>query len=335
MKKELKKVLALGLVGVLAFSLSACGNNANANGEADNSPAAATPNKKEYRFVVVPKVVHPWFDEVNKGAVEQAKILEAELGVPVKIDYMAPTSADVTAQNTILEQAAATRPDGIAVDPLDPVGSRQVFNEIRKQGIPIVVFDSPPIEGAGITGIGNDFVEQGAIAAEYLVELLGGKGKVAVMQGFPTAPNHIQRYEAQISILEKYPDITIVDGGIDNDDIQTAQQQAAAVLAANPDLSGYLVCDAAGPVGVAAAIKEAGKQGKVLCVGMDNLKSILEVVKDGTLQATSSTIPKMQGSMSILMLWQASLGVSIPEKIDTGILVIDKDNVDKYLAEQD
>jgi ribose transport system substrate-binding protein len=41
----------------------------------------------------------------------------------------------------------------------------------------------------------------------------------------------------------------------------------------------------------------------------------------------------MQGSMSILMLWQASLGVPMPQAIDTGIAVITQENVDRYLAD--
>jgi ribose transport system substrate-binding protein len=88
---------------------------------------------KDFRFVIVPKVVHPWFDEVNKGALEQAKLMEKQLGVKIKIDYIAPTVADVTQQNKILEQVAATRPDGIAVDPLDASGNKQVLEEIMKE----------------------------------------------------------------------------------------------------------------------------------------------------------------------------------------------------------
>jgi ribose transport system substrate-binding protein len=37
--------------------------------------------------------------------------------------------------------------------------------------------------------------------------------------------------------------------------------------------------------------------------------------------------------MSVLMLWQASLGVQIPQAIDTGIDVITQENVDRYLDE--
>jgi ribose transport system substrate-binding protein len=40
----------------------------------------------------------------------------------------------------------------------------------------------------------------------------------------------------------------------------------------------------------------------------------------------------MQGAMAVLMLWQATLGVQLPQNIDTGIDVITQENVDRYLA---
>ena len=282
-------------------------------------------------FVVVPKCVHAWFDEVNKGAVLQAEALSEQLGVEVKIDYRAPQTADVVEQNSTLEQAAATHPDGIALDPVDYEGSKAVIEEIQAQGIPVILFDAPSPEGSGLTSVGNDFTEQAQLASKKLAEILGGEGKVAVMQGFPSAPNHAERYEAHLAALAEYPGIEVIDGGIDNDNVETAQQQAAAVLAANPDLAGYLNCDACGS-GVAAAIEEAGKAGQVKFVSMDNLIEILDYVKTGTITATSSTIPQMQGSMAVLMMWQASLGIDIPAKVDTGIAYIDETNIDEWIA---
>jgi ribose transport system substrate-binding protein len=124
-----------------------------------------------------------------------------------------------------------------------------------------------------------------------------------------------------------------VDGGIDNDDIETARQQAAAVLNRHPDLSGYLCCDASGPIGIATAIREAGRIGSVKVVSMDGTKPILEAIRDGIIESSSATIPRMQGSMSVLMLWQASLGIQLPQAIDTGIDVITQENVTKFLAD--
>ena len=40
--------------------------------------AAGTATKDSYRFLIVPKVVHPWFDKVNDGAQMAAEALKAQ-----------------------------------------------------------------------------------------------------------------------------------------------------------------------------------------------------------------------------------------------------------------
>ena len=287
--------------------------------------------KRNLRFVIVPKCAHPWADEVHRGATAQASLLSEQLGIDVVVDYMAPSCAGVDEQNSVLESAAATHPDGIAVDPVAALDDLTSIRKMQRRGVPIVLFDSPSPE-PGMTSVGNDFAQQGTIAAERLVRLIGGRGKVAVMRGFPSAPNHRERYEAQLAVLKRHPGISVVDGGSDNDDIGTAEREAAAVLGANPDLRGYLCCDAAAPIGIAAAVRKAGKVGAVSVVGMDGIRPILEAVKAGILESSASTLPAMQGSMSILMLWQTSLGVPIPQRIDTGIDLITPENVDSFLA---
>jgi len=322
-----KKILSMVLVmAMTAVMLIGC----NSNAEPEESSAAQAEKGEDLTFVIVPKCVHAWFDEVNKGAQLQADALSKQLGVEVKIDYRAPQKADVAEQNSVLEQAAATKPNGIALDPVDYEGSKAVIEEIENQGIPVILFDAPTPEGSDLTSVGNDFSEQATIAADKLAELIGEKGKVAVMQGFPSAPNHAERYQAHLDALAKYPNIEVIDGGIDNDNVEEAQSQAAAVLAANPDLKGYLNCDACGS-GIAAAVEEAGKAGEVTVVTMDNLIEILDYVKTGTISATSSTIPQMQGSMSVLMLWQKHLGIDIPKTVDTGIAYIDETNIDEWI----
>lgn len=326
-----KRILLVVLAVTLVTSLFAgCADKAV---DTPVSAPDATPEAvvgEDLTFVIVPKCVHAWFDEVNKGAVLQGEALSKQLGVNVKIDYRAPQSADVVAQNAVLEQAAATRPDGIALDPVDYDGSKAVIEEIRAQGIPVILFDSPAPAGSDLTSVGNDFGQQAELAAEQLAELIGYEGKVAVMQGFPSAPNHAERYQAHLDTLAKYPDIEVIEGGIDNDNLEEAQSQAAAVLAANPDLVGYLNCDACGS-GIAVAIEEAGKTDQVKFVSMDNLIEILKYVKSGTITATSSTVPQMQGSMAVLMMWQASIGMDIPKVIDTGIAYIDQSNIDEWI----
>ena len=45
--------------------------------------------KPEYKFVIVPKVVHPWFDQVNEGAKKAAKMIEDQTGAAIIITVLA------------------------------------------------------------------------------------------------------------------------------------------------------------------------------------------------------------------------------------------------------
>lgn len=287
----------------------------------------ALEKKDSYRFVIIPKVVHPWFDKVNDGAKRAAEVIKAQTGADVQIDYSAPQQADVVQQNQILESSISTRPDGIAIDLLDEKGNRAALEAAIEQEIPVTVFDSVPPADMNLTSIGNDFCEQANIAARRLVELMNEEGEVAIMMGVPSAPNHAIRAECHQKTFDQYPNIKVVATGIDNDDIETAQKQAAAIMQANPNLKGWVASDAAGPIGIGQAIQEAGKVGDVLLVGMDDLPEMLQMIRDGVADSTSSTKPEMQGYWSVMTMWQQAMGVETPKYIDTGIAVFNKDNV--------
>jgi ribose transport system substrate-binding protein len=284
----------------------------------------------QFRFVVIPKVVHPWFEQVVAGAKEQARFLEAQTGKFFHIDYRAPERAEVALQNRILEQALAEAPDGIAIDLLDPDANRPFLQAVLDTNIPLVLFDSESPPDLALPSIGNDFEAQGRMAAERLVELMGGSGKVAIMQGVPTAPNHRIRFEAHKAVFARHPGVQVVAEPIDHDDIAIAEQEARKVLEAYPDLAGFVSCNAAGPIGIGSAIAAAGRAGTVHSVGMDDLEPLLDLIREGVVDSSLSTKPKMQGSWAITSLWMARMGRPLPQYIDTGIAHVTRDGLDGY-----
>lgn len=282
------------------------------------------------RFVFVPKVAHPWYDEVMLGAQNQVDGMNGSITPTIVVEIAAPAEATASAQEAVLASVLDSQPAGIAIDPVESVSQMPPMQRAEELGIPVVVFDSPSPE-AGITGVGNDFAEQGQIAASRLVDLLDGEGEVAVMRGVPDAPNHQQRYAAQLDVLAQYPGITVVDGGTDLDDIDLAESEAMTVLEAHPELRGYLCCDASGPIGIAAALKASDRVGQVLAVGMDSITPIVEAVAEGVLESSVATIPRQQGAMAVLMLWQANQGLPLPRYVDTGIDVVTAENAADFL----
>jgi len=325
----MKKILAVVLVLMFMVTLVvACGNNAD--DAADNGGGGGG---EDLRFVIVPKVVHEWFDAVTSGAEAQAEILGRKLGVNVTIDFRAPTTADVMEQNTILEQAAATMPNGIALDPLDWAGNRAVVEEIIEKGIPVIFFDAR-VPGSGIFAIGADFTEQGRRNAERMVELLGPEGgQVAVQHGVVTAANHNERYESILATLAQHPQIEVIEAPPGEDDISISQTNAAAVIAANPNLRGFLNVDAAAPVGQALAVEEAGRAGDIIIIGAENMVQIYEFIQNGTIYGGYSVPAVMFGELLVTMLFHMQEGGTgtIPLEIDTGLTWIGPENVEMFI----
>ena len=282
-------------------------------------PAEASP--PPLRFVVITKVSHPWYDVVRGGAEAAAAMIQRQSGAAATIDYQAPAKAEVTAQAELLKTAIRSRPTGITIDLLDAVRLQPLLEQARQQGIAVNVFDSEPPSGLPLTSIGNDFCQQARIASERLVQLLGGQGEVAIMQGVPTAPNHAIRVRCHRDVFARQAGIRVVATPVDNDSIATAEQQALATMQAHPQLRGWVVADAGGGIGIGRAIQTLGRTGKVKVVALDDLPEQLQLIRNGVVDSTAATKPRAQGYWAVVNLWQQQLGAPPIERIDTGIAV--------------
>ena len=52
-------------------------------------------SRRRYRFAIVPKVVHPWFELVHEGAKDAAEYLKQTAGIEVTVEYRAPNQPSV------------------------------------------------------------------------------------------------------------------------------------------------------------------------------------------------------------------------------------------------
>lgn len=281
---------------------------------------AETPGlKDEYRFVMIPILAQAWFDIVHDAAADAADRLGDQLGTTITIDYQAPAKADLVEQNTLLERAIATNPDGIALDAIDVNASMPIIKEAQARGIPVVLYVSTAPQGSQLTYISNDFYDQGRILGEELLKRIDNKGKVAIIHGVPTNSAHADRYNALNDLFAQHPEIEVVETAFDYDDVQTAQTEASRILSAHPDLAAIAVVDAAGPVGVGLALREANRVGEVQYVGIDDVPQLQELMRAGVLDLSIATRPRMIGEWSTITLLLQNLGFETPNWMNTGI----------------
>lgn len=280
------------------------------------------PIDKELTFIYVPKLIHPWYEQVQAGmnvAVAEA----AKTGIKVNVIWDAPPQADVNDHNARIEADIGRHPDGLAVSCLDPVTNTSVLKEALNAKLNLITFDTycdkqfPFVGDVDATIVGYQI-------GEALAEKLGGKGKIAILAGSLTAPNHVGRIEGFKRALSQFPDMKVVFEQPDNDDLETAVSLTENALQANPDLAAVFGNNASNPVGAARAVKNAGLSGKVLVVGTNMIDETEAFIEDGTIYIAASDRQWEMGYWTVKYLIAMNEGHTIPHEHVTGINLIDK-----------
>lgn len=201
----------------------------------------------------------------------------------VSIDFAGPENIDIEAQNNILQQIAAKKPAGILFMPFGE-GHNELINQVLADGVPLVTIDGDAPNSDRIAYAGTDWYELGVAQAKTMAKLLDGKGEIMLSAIIPN-DNTRKAREGIEAALADYPDIKLLGLQNDKGDVAEAARLTAAALQANPEISGFICIDTAA-AGIARAVSEAGMEGEVKIVAVNDTPDVIEAVKAGTIQAT-------------------------------------------------
>ena len=187
--------------------------------------------------------------------------------------------------------------DAIILAPVVETGWEPVLREAKRAGIPVVLVDrgvKVSDKSLYATLIASDFVEEGAMAAEWLAKKMKGKARIVELQGTPGAAPAIDRKKGFEEVLEDHPGMTIIKS--QSGDFTRAKgkevmeaflkaegKRIQAVYAHNDDMA----------IGAIQAIKEAGLvPGRdVVLVSIDGVRGAFEAMIRGELDATVECNP--------------------------------------------
>lgn len=279
-----------------------------------------------------------YWRSIMKGFEDAAQVLN------VSVEFRGAIQYDANEEITVLEQVIAKKPAGIAVTAINPDALIGTIDKAIKAGIPIVLFDSDSPGSKAYSFLGTDNYSAGAQAAREFGRLLEGRGKAAVVTQ-PNQLNHEQRTKGFTETLKKeFPKIVIVEVADGRGNIKQSEQAAKSILQQYPDLSGFFATQANGGVGIGLAIKELNLAGKKVIIGFDTDKGTLDLVREGTINATIAQGTWNMGYWSLLELFHQhhdlvqpdSEGMNgahpLPPFIDTGVTIVNQENVDSFYA---
>ena len=220
----------------------------------------------------------------------------ADLGMAsAKCTYYAPPNGKLTEQSSELETLRSQGVTGYSISAIDPTSAAGTIHTDASHGVNVLAIDSPlPGTDAAALYLGTPNYTAGMQAGTAMKQVLGGKGKVAILVGSLTAANATQRIQGFEDAL-KGTSITVAQKVNDNLSASTATSDAETILANNPDVTGlYGVYSYDGPA-LAQAVQSAGKTASVRIVSDDSDAQTLGFISSGVISGTVVQMPYQQG----------------------------------------
>jgi len=287
---------------------------------------------KPMKIAVLGLENNPFWIPVKEGALKAAQEL-APLNVTVDwINAGAQHTTDVFSK--AIEASMSMKYDAIVTIAGDS-GVVPFINRAVDAGIPVATFNSETAtKNKRAFFVGADLYKQGEAAGKNMVELLNGKGKVAIITGlFAVEAHELRRKGFEDYVAKNAKGIAIVDRVENQDKADIAYKQANDFMTANADLAAIYIT-AGGPFGAAKAVEEAGKAGKVKIISYDFVDETMEYVKKGVISGTIGQDPFAQGHDPAIRLYNYLVGGVAPEagRLLTKADFVTKANVAKYYS---
>lgn len=286
--------IILGLMASFGLLLSGCNRGPQ---DSIDSGSGGRPTIA----LVVKTLNNPFFIEMQKGAEEAA----AKVGVNLMVQA-AEREIDVERQMQIIENLIERKVSALCIA---PSGSREIVPVIVKAnraGIPVLIVDTRADEqalaaagGRVATFIGSDNYDGGRVAGQFMVEKLGGRGNVAVLEGIPGHETGDARLRGFRDAIAGSPGIKIVASQPANWERDQGYNVFQNILQANPGVQALFACSDLMALGAMEAIAAAGKTGQIVVVGFDALPEAREAIKRGTMAATVAQFSSRMGAIAV------------------------------------
>ena len=281
---------------------------------------------RKKQIAVIPKSTSSLFYQpVHAGANAAGEQFGVDIlwsGPPVETDY--------SRQIEIVDSMITRHVDGLAIAASERNALNHSLERAAAAGIPVTIFDSGVDSTNYMTFVATDNVEAGRMAGRKMGELLGGKGKVALVLHAPGSYSTMDRENGFKEVLARsFPGVHVVAEQYSGGDRAKAMGVAEDILTANSDLAGMFGSSEPCAVGAAQALKSRGLAGKVKLIGFDASEGLIQDVKAGVFDALVVQDPFKMGFEAVRTLAD-KLGGKTPEKhLDLNAVVVTRADLDK------
>lgn len=306
---------------VLALSVAACGGDdesgSDGGEEARNLYLNAYAQEIQY--------FRDWFDGATARAEELGWTVDTEFG------NTTPEQQVQQVENAIVEQ-----PDAIVITPLDEQSLVPALQQAKDQGIAVITVGATVADDAVVDSfVARDNVDIGRQKAQFVVDELGGQGKVGIIHGIRGLTFSEEMAQGYEEVLAENPDIEVVDGpyagGFSGDlGLETTEN----LLTANPDIDAIIYDnDDLALGGLEAASARNISPDELIVVGTDGGDAALEAVAAGDIDMTVSLCGYREGISAIDTLNTFLEDGEVEDRVVSRVEIFTPQNIEDKQAE--
>lgn len=250
----------------------------------------------------------------------------------VNATMVGPVGAKASDQIAQLEDLIQKGVDGLAISSASTDALAPEINKALSEGIPVVTFNTDNPSSNRLAFVGQDLLHSGVIAGDLMAKYLNGNGTVIITTLDAGAQWSIDRETGARQALAKYPGIKIIQTLNTGTEPQGIYSNVENAMLAHPDVTGLLSLECCSVTPDGLYVQRNNLKGKVQVVGFDTNPSTLQLIKDGFIDATIYQDPYTQGYDAVKLLQDFVTGKTI-QSVDTGAVIVDSTNVDKFLSQ--
>ncbi|MBV8696735.1 ABC transporter substrate-binding protein [Bradyrhizobium sp.] len=272
--------------------------------------------------------VPTWMKE-TQGTIEKEVDELKKQGLVSKL-VVTDAQGDANTQIQQIQSMIDSNVDAIILIAGSSTAPGRVIADACAKGIAVINFDSLVDTDEVTAKINTDSAQWGASAAKFLVDAIGGKGKILVLNGPAGISVSDDRRKGAEPVLKANPNVTILAETNTAYNVAPAQEAVTNLLFAHPDIDGILSLGGALSAGAVLAFDKQGRA-QVPITG-ENARQFLELWKAKNLKAWATMQPNWLGAFATYAAVQALSGKDVPAFVKIPLPVIDNSNIDQYLA---
>jgi ribose transport system substrate-binding protein len=296
------------------------------------SGRGSTAAGKKLTLAVIPMgTTHEFWKAIHAGALTAAR----ELGV--EIIWKGPLKEDDrNEQVQIVETLTNAGVDALVLTPMDDRALIAPVVEAERMGIPTIIFNSALQGDHHVAYISTDNFKGGVLAAEHVGSLLKGKGNVILIRVLASVEGSTKREEGFLQTLRtKFPDIRVLsDNQYAGVSTESAYQMSENLLNRFADVQAIFTPNESSTFGCLRALEDHGLAGKVVHIGFDSSKKLIEALEQKKIRGLILQDPVGMGYQSVKTAVAYLKKQPFQKFIDTGVFLATPENMTEPLMKK-